>query len=132
HALSGLTGWTAVSGGETRAESVRAGLAALTGPADQAVLIHDAARPMLTTPVITRLLAALDGADGAIPALPVADTLKRGDGCAITDTVDRAELWRAQTPQAFRADRLTAAFANWPDDEAPTDDAAVVERDGGR
>ncbi|WP_421731588.1 bifunctional 2-C-methyl-D-erythritol 4-phosphate cytidylyltransferase/2-C-methyl-D-erythritol 2,4-cyclodiphosphate synthase [Brevundimonas sp.] len=131
-ALSGLSGWAAVSGGETRALSVQAGLAALTGPADQIVLIHDAARPMLTGPVIDRLLNALTDADGAIPALPVPDTLKRGHGGAITDTVDRAELWRAQTPQAFRADRLARAWANWPGDEAPTDDAAVVERDGGR
>jgi len=131
-ALAGLDGWTAVAGGETRAASVKSGLAALNGPADQIVLIHDAARPMLTAPVIERLLSALDAADGAIPALPVADTLKRGAGGAVTNTVDRAELWRAQTPQAFRADRLARAWANWPQDEAPTDDAAVVERDGGR
>jgi len=131
-ALAGLTGWTAVVGGETRADSVRAGLQALTGPADQRVLIHDAARPMLSGEVIQRLLTALETSDGAIPAMPVADTLKRGVDGAITDTIDRAALWRAQTPQAFRADRLIAAWNNWPADETPTDDAAVVERDGGK
>jgi 2-C-methyl-D-erythritol 4-phosphate cytidylyltransferase/2-C-methyl-D-erythritol 2,4-cyclodiphosphate synthase len=130
-ALAGLTGWRAVAGGATRAESVVAGLEALTGPASRPVLIHDAARPFLTGEVVTRLLDALSGADGAIAALPVADTLKRGEDEAIVATVDRAGLWRAQTPQAFRADRLLAAYAAWPDGEAPTDDASVVERDGG-
>ncbi|NBW09634.1 MAG: bifunctional 2-C-methyl-D-erythritol 4-phosphate cytidylyltransferase/2-C-methyl-D-erythritol 2,4-cyclodiphosphate synthase, partial [Caulobacteraceae bacterium] len=65
-ALAGLTGWRSVTGGATRAESVRAGLASLTGPADQIVLIHDAARPLLGAPVIQRLLDALDTADGAL------------------------------------------------------------------
>ena len=131
-ALAGLTGWTAVLGGETRADSVRAGLAALTGAPDQPVLIHDAARPMLSGDVIKRLLKALETSDGALPALPVADTLKRGLDGAVADTVDRSALWRAQTPQAFRANRLIAAWNNWPAGETPTDDAAVVERDGGR
>jgi len=131
-ALAGLTGWRAITGGDTRAGSVRAGLDALDGPADRIVLIHDAARPMLTTEVIQRLLVAVVDADGALPALAVADTLKRGDSGAVINTVDRSDLWRAQTPQAFRADRLRRAWANWPADETPTDDAAVVERDGGR
>ena len=131
-ALSGLKGWRAVIGGTQRADSVRAGLAALTGAPDRLVLIHDAARPFLGKGVIDRLLSALATADGAIPALPVADTLKHGADGVITDTVDRSGLWRAQTPQAFRADRLASAFAAWPDGETPTDDAAVVERDGGR
>ena len=131
-ALNGLTGWKAVVGGETRADSVRAGLQVLTGPADQSVLIHDAARPMLSGEIIQRLLTALETSDGAIPALPVADTLKRGVDGAIAGTVDRSTLWRAQTPQAFRAGRLIAAWQSWPAAETPTDDAAVVERDGGR
>ena len=130
-ALAGLTGWRSVTGGATRAESVRAGLASLTGPTDQIVLIHDAARPLLSAPVIRRLLTALDTADGALPALPVADTLKKTSGDAITGTVDRDGLWRAQTPQAFRRDRLEAAWANWSSAESPTDDCAVVEADGG-
>jgi len=131
-ALAGLTGWRAVDGGETRADSVRNGLSALTGSADQVVMIHDAARAMLSRAVIDRLLTALQTADGAMPALPVADTIKRGADGAITETVDRVDLWRAQTPQAFRLDRLLAAWSRWPTDEIPTDDAAVVERDGGR
>ena len=131
-ALAGLSGWRTVEGGETRADSVRNGLNALTGAPDQVVMIHDAARPMLSRAVIDRLLTALDTAEGAMPALPVADTLKRGADGAITETVDRADLWRAQTPQAFRRDRLLAAWARWPADQTPTDDAAVVERDGSR
>ena len=136
-ALTGLAGWRSVDGGATRADSVRNGLAALGGPEDQVVMIHDAARPGLSQAVIERLLAAIApasgaGADGALPALPVADTLKRGVGGAVAGTVDRADLWRAQTPQAFRLGRLRAAWANWPDNETPTDDCAVVERDGGR
>ena len=131
-ALSGLDGWRSVTGGATRAESVRAGLAVLSGPADQIVLIHDAARPLLSDAVIHRLLEALNTADGALPALPVSDTLKKTSGDAITGTVDRDCLWRAQTPQAFHRDRLEAAWANWPAGETPTDDCAVVERDGGK
>ena len=108
-ALAGLSGWKAVAGGGTRAESVLAGLAALrTGP-DQAVLIHDAARPFVGKAHVDRLLAALDLADGAIPTLPVPDTLKRGDG-VVGETVSRDGLWRAQTPQAFRLGRLRAAY----------------------
>ena len=131
-ALAGLEGWTTVPGGATRAGSVRAGLAALDAAPDDIVLIHDAARPLLPREVIDRLLAAIDGgADGALPVLPVADTIKRGADGVSTATVDRAHLWRAQTPQAFRAGRLAAAWANWPSDQTPTDDAAVVEHDGG-
>jgi 2-C-methyl-D-erythritol 4-phosphate cytidylyltransferase/2-C-methyl-D-erythritol 2,4-cyclodiphosphate synthase len=136
-ALTGLSGWRSVTGGATRADSVRAGLKTLTGPADRIVLIHDAARPLLNGAVIQRLLTALETADGALPALPVADTLKKtaqdkNGGDAITGTVDREHLWRAQTPQAFRRDRLEAAWANWPADQSPTDDCAVVEADGGK
>jgi 2-C-methyl-D-erythritol 4-phosphate cytidylyltransferase/2-C-methyl-D-erythritol 2,4-cyclodiphosphate synthase len=76
-------------------------------------------------------LAALAEADGAVPALPVADTLKRHRG-AVAETVSRDGLWRAQTPQAFRLETLRAAYAAWPAGEEPTDDAGVVERHGGR
>src|SRR6266481_65137 len=129
-ALQGLTGWRAVTGGKTRAESVQAGLAALTCSRNQPVLVHDAARPFVTRVHVDRLLAALDLADGAVPALPVPDTLKRGEGL-IDETVNREGLWRAQTPQAFRLGRLKAAYRRWPTTEEPTDDASVMERAGG-
>ena len=129
-ALAGLSGWRAVVGGAERADSVRAGLAALSGAADRSVLVHDAARPFLSAEVVRRLLDALPGADGAIAALPLSDTVKKGAD-RIDSTVDRTGLWRAQTPQAFRADRLKAAYAAWLAGSPPTDDAAVVEQDGG-
>ncbi|MBV9996559.1 MAG: bifunctional 2-C-methyl-D-erythritol 4-phosphate cytidylyltransferase/2-C-methyl-D-erythritol 2,4-cyclodiphosphate synthase [Caulobacteraceae bacterium] len=132
-ALAGLPRWRAVAGGETRAQSVRNGLAALEGDEESIVLVHDAARPLLTQPAIQRLLVALETAPGAILALPLADTLKRDDGAgAIAGTADRAGLWRAQTPQAFRLGALRAAFAAWPEGETPTDEASLAERDGMR
>lgn len=129
--LAGTPNAQAVPGGATRALSVQAGLAALKAEADTPVLIHDAARPFVARAHIEPLLAALTSADGAVPALPVADTLKRGAG-AIEATVSREGLWRAQTPQAFRLAALRDAYAAWPADAEPTDDAAVVERAGGR
>ena len=130
-ALSGLAGWKAVAGGKTRAESVQAGLAAITVPETLPVLIHDAARPFVTRRHVDALLAALEHADGAILTLPVPDTLKRGDG-HVDETVSRDGLWRAQTPQAFKTEHLKAAYRNWPAGEEPTDDASVMERAGGR
>ncbi len=129
-ALAGLDGWTTARGGATRADSVQAGLHAVDGPADEPVLVHDAARPFVSADHVRALLAALETADGALPAQPVADTLKRQDGDAVT-TTSREGLWRAQTPQAFRRDRLLAAYAAWTGGE-PTDDAQVVEAAGGR
>lgn len=129
-ALEGLENWRAVTGGKTRADSVQAGLAAITAGRNQPILVHDAARPFVTREHVDRLLAALDLADGAVPALPVPDTLKRGD-VLVDETVSREGLWRAQTPQAFRFGRLKAAYRRWPTGEEPTDDAAVVERAGG-
>ena len=129
--LSGLPRWCAVPGGAQRADSVQAGLAALSGDEDEPVLVHDAARPLVTPEHVRAVLAALKGADGAILALPVADTLKRG-GPSIEATVPRDGLWRALTPQAFRKAPLLAAYAAWPGDAEPTDDAAIVERAGGR
>lgn len=128
--LSGLVRWRAVAGGAQRADSVQAGLKALAGPADEAVLVHDAARPLVTPTHVHAVLAALETADGAILALPVADTLKRGAGM-IEGTVPREGLWRAQTPQAFRRAALLDAYARWPGDAEPTDDAAIIERAGG-
>ena len=131
-ALDGLSGWRAVVGGASRADSVRAGLAALGGPDTRPVLVHDAARPFLSAAVIARCVAALNEADGALPALPVADSLRRATDGIVSGAVEREALWRAQTPQAFRLKTLTDAFAAWPADEAATDEATVVERNGGR
>lgn len=131
-ALEGLTGWRPVRGGATRAESVRAGLAALSGADGEPVLIHDAARPFLSVEVIARLLEGLSDADGALPALPVADSLRRGDEDMVVGAVDRENLWRAQTPQAFRLKTIRDAYAAWPENQTATDEAAVVERTGGR
>jgi 2-C-methyl-D-erythritol 4-phosphate cytidylyltransferase/2-C-methyl-D-erythritol 2,4-cyclodiphosphate synthase len=130
-ALAGLAGWRLTVGGAARSDSVKAGLAALSCGDDALVLVHDAARPLLRAEHVERLLAALEDAPGAILALPLADTLKRDDGAArITDTVPRAGLWRAQTPQGFRLGALKAAFAAWPVAEEPTDEAIVLERAG--
>ncbi|MBU3974505.1 MAG: bifunctional 2-C-methyl-D-erythritol 4-phosphate cytidylyltransferase/2-C-methyl-D-erythritol 2,4-cyclodiphosphate synthase [Alphaproteobacteria bacterium] len=131
-ALTGLAGWRLAAGGATRADSVRSGLAALGGPDDRPVLIHDAARPLLGGAVIRRTIEALAEADGALPALPVADSLRRATDGAISGAVERDSLWRAQTPQAFRYRTIVDAYAAWPADEAAADEAAVVERAGGR
>lgn len=121
---------TPVLGGASRQDSVRAGLQALKGDAPSAVLIHDAARPFVTADVIDRVLGALSAGRGAIAALPVADTLKRsGAGQIVRGTVERAELWRAQTPQGFEfapiLDAHEAAFAAGRTEFS--DDAAVAE-----
>jgi 2-C-methyl-D-erythritol 4-phosphate cytidylyltransferase/2-C-methyl-D-erythritol 2,4-cyclodiphosphate synthase len=129
--LAGLNGWQLAIGGATRALSVKAGLAVLAADADMPVLIHDAARPLVNQTHVRELLAALQDADAALPALPVADTLRRALDSR-TETVSRDGLYRAQTPQAARAGRLAQAYANWAGLEEPTDDAAVVEADGGR
>jgi 2-C-methyl-D-erythritol 4-phosphate cytidylyltransferase len=124
----------AVAGGRTRAESVRAGLREV--PEDAAVvLVHDAARPLVTDEVIERVLRALDeGWDGAIPGLPVADTVKRVEADQIVETVDRSLLRTVQTPQAFVAPTLRRALQ--PSGSEPrggwTDCSAAVEAHGGR
>jgi 2-C-methyl-D-erythritol 4-phosphate cytidylyltransferase len=118
-----------VEGGETRSDSVRAGLRAIPGDAD-VVVVHDAARPLATRSLFEAVVAAVgDGADAAVPGLPVADTLKRVASGRVVDTVDRGELVAVQTPQAFRASVLRAAHAGSDD---ATDDAALVEAVGGR
>lgn len=117
-------------GGATRQDSVRAGLQALKRDAPQLVLIHDAARPFVTSDLIDRVIAALASNSGAIAALPVADTLKQvGAGGIVRGTVNRAGLWRAQTPQGFDftaiLDAHEAAFAAGR--TGFSDDAAVAE-----
>jgi 2-C-methyl-D-erythritol 4-phosphate cytidylyltransferase / 2-C-methyl-D-erythritol 2,4-cyclodiphosphate synthase len=119
-----------VEGGASRTASVRAGLAAI-GDAD-AILIHDAARPGLSPATVSALLNALASADGAAPALPVTDSLRRVDADArVIGEVEREGLMRVQTPQAFRADVLRAAYAALGD-TVMSDDLAVVRAHGGR
>ena len=118
-----------VEGGNTRTESVRAGLRALQPHAPQSVLIHDAARPGLGQSVIEELLTALGEADAAAPALPVSDALKDRSGPALR-TVARDHLVRVQTPQAFRWQVISDAYASATD--AAVDDLALVEASGAK
>jgi len=131
HAPAGCHG---VRGGVTRSHSVRAALAAAA--AAERVLVHDAARPLLEPELVRRTLAALEhdgGADAAIAAAPVTDTVKRADGArTVLETLPRAGLWAIQTPQAFRRRALERALAVGDDVlAAATDDAWLVERAGG-
>ncbi|HSP72605.1 MAG TPA: 2-C-methyl-D-erythritol 4-phosphate cytidylyltransferase [Gaiellaceae bacterium] len=120
-----------IAGGAARADSVRAGLAEV--PEDAAVvLVHDAARPLLSDEVIERVLQPLaEGFDGAVPGLPVADTVKRVKGGVVVETLDRTELVAVQTPQAFLAPALRSALAS-DDSSQATDCASSVEARGGR
>jgi len=115
-----------VIGGATRRQSVANGLAAID--ADR-VLIHDAARPFLPGAVIDRLLVALDNARGAVPVLPVADTLAEA-GESLGPTVDRDRLARVQTPQAFHMHAIRAAHAAWDASREATDDAQIARAAG--
>jgi 2-C-methyl-D-erythritol 4-phosphate cytidylyltransferase len=120
-----------ITGGEMRADSVRAGIGEV--PSDAAVaVVHDAARPLVPSDVIERVIAPLgEGWDGAVPALPIADTLKRaGDGGAVAETVSRDGLYGVQTPQAFVTETLRSALASPVDDAS--DCARFVEAAGGR
>ncbi|HUA12083.1 MAG TPA: 2-C-methyl-D-erythritol 4-phosphate cytidylyltransferase [Solirubrobacteraceae bacterium] len=128
-------GVTAVTGGPSRSHSVRAALAA-AGDGDP-VLVHDAARPLVTAELAAAVLARLAsdaGAAGAIAAAPVTDTIKRADEHgAVSETLSRGGLWAVQTPQVFRRAALARALA--ADDAtlaAATDDAQLIEREGGR
>lgn len=122
-----------VGGGDSRRESVRLGLASLQAERPDMVLVHDAARPFVTAALIDRVIDALGRSKGAIAALPVHDTLKSGGDGFIAATVDRAGLWRAQTPQGFHFADILAAHENCalnPPAVEPTDDAAVAEQAG--
>ena len=119
-----------VAGGETRSESVRLALEDVPGDA-AVVLVHDAARPLLPEAVIERVLAPLsEGWDGAVPGLPVADTVKRVDGDQVVETLPRSALVATQTPQAFVAPVLREALAG--DVSHASDCASLVEARGGR
>ena len=122
------TGVDVVAGGATRSDSVRAGLERV--PIDaEVVLVHDAARPLASRALFAAVIGAVRaGADAAIPALPIVDTVKRVDGEHVVETVRRDDLVVVQTPQAFRADALRKAHAAA---DVSTDDAALVEVAGG-
>ncbi len=128
-AAAGLSLPEPIDGGPTRQDSVRLGLEALAAESPDLVLIHDGARPFAETALISRVVRALSLHAGAIPALPVHDTLKRGEDGLIRDTVPRAGLWRAQTPQGFHFPAILAAHRAAAGHDL-TDDAAVAERAG--
>jgi len=113
-----------VPGGATRSESVRAGLAAID-PLAEIVVVHDAARPLAPPELFDLVIDTVRaGADGAVPAVPISDTVKRVEDDRVVETVERDGLVGVQTPQAFRADRLRAAHDAGGD---ATDDAAFIE-----
>jgi 2-C-methyl-D-erythritol 4-phosphate cytidylyltransferase len=120
----------AVTGGATRSESVQHALAEVPEDAT-VVLVHDAARPLITDGVIERVITSLgDGWDGAVPVLPIADTVKRIDGDSVVETLERNGLVAVQTPQSFTAPVLREALAG--DVSAAPDCASLVEARGGR
>jgi 2-C-methyl-D-erythritol 4-phosphate cytidylyltransferase len=129
-------GTTAVVGGRVRSQSVSAALAA-SGAGDP-VIVHDAARPLATPELFSRVLAELDSGDceAVIAATPVSDTIKEvgDDGRTVVGTLDRSRLWAAQTPQVFRRAPLERALLDASDDvlAAATDEAWLIERAGGR
>jgi 2-C-methyl-D-erythritol 4-phosphate cytidylyltransferase len=125
--------YEAVTGGSSRSASVRNALAAV--PDAEIAIVHDAARPLLTTDLVERCVAAIHapGVDGSIAAAPVTDTVKEADASGrVLQTLDRSRLWAVQTPQVFWADKLRAALdADERVLAAATDDAALVEEAGG-
>ena len=131
-ARGGDAGYAGVPGGATRSESVRRALAA--APPSDAVVVHDAARPLVEPALFRAALAALEDADAAVAAAQVTDTVKEaGPDHVVAATLDRRRLWAIQTPQAFRRDALERALDVGDDVlAAATDDAWLVERAGGR
>ncbi len=128
-AVAGIAVMPPVAGGAERQDSVRLGLEALVPHDPARALIHDAARPFPDPALIGRVLDALDRTPAAIPALPLGDTIKRVVDGAIRETIDRAQLWRAQTPQGFHFAAILAAHRA-ASGRALTDDAAVAEAAG--
>ncbi|MGH7163553.1 MAG: IspD/TarI family cytidylyltransferase, partial [Planctomycetota bacterium] len=119
-----LPGWKLVPGGDRRRDSVALGVAALAEEA-RFVLVHDAARPLVTPDVVARVLEAARRAGAAVPAIPLADTIKRVEGGWARETLDRTSLVAVQTPQGFSVELLRRALAAGARDA--TDEAALVE-----
>jgi 2-C-methyl-D-erythritol 4-phosphate cytidylyltransferase / 2-C-methyl-D-erythritol 2,4-cyclodiphosphate synthase len=128
-AMTGLSLLPAVPGGAERQDSVRLGLEALATRQPDRVLIHDGARPFPDAALIDRVIDGLDRASAAIPALPLGDTIKRAADGRVLETIDRSQLWRAQTPQGFHFDAILAAHRQMAG-RVLTDDAAVAEAAG--
>ena len=128
-AVAGLAILPSVPGGAARQDSVRIGLEALAAYKPGSVLIHDGARPFPNRELIDRVIDGLDEAAAVVPCLPLRDTVKRAEGRAIRETVDRSGLWRAQTPQGFHFEAILAAHHAAAGHEL-TDDAAVAEAAG--
>lgn len=122
---------TVVSGGETRAVSVRNGLAELPDECS-VVLVHDAARPFVTRDVIDRVIERARGGTSCLAAVRMSDTVKKANGDVVLETVDRSHLWRAQTPQGFPRKVLEDAYAAFGDTVEATDESALVEASGAR
>ncbi|MDE2410605.1 MAG: bifunctional 2-C-methyl-D-erythritol 4-phosphate cytidylyltransferase/2-C-methyl-D-erythritol 2,4-cyclodiphosphate synthase [Sphingomonadales bacterium] len=129
-ALDGIAGVNLITGGETRQQSVRRALEALGQAAPDIVLIHDAARPIVPMPVLDRLIAALESQPGAIPVLPVVDSLAHADGPLMGEPARREDLRRVQTPQAFHFPAILAAHRAWPGEAQAGDDAQVARAAG--
>lgn len=130
-ATAGLENILFVEGGDTRRASVASGLEALALDPPEAVLIHDAARPSVPLAVVERVLSALEHHAGAIPALPLIDTIARTQNGVMTGQEDRSTLARVQTPQGFRFAEILAAHRAWDSETEPTDDAQVLRQSGG-
>jgi 2-C-methyl-D-erythritol 4-phosphate cytidylyltransferase len=131
HVARGILGRGAhvIEGGDTRRESVACGLGLA---AASTVVVHDAVRPLVSAELVTRVVDALGEADGAVAAVPVEETIKRADDRNVIETVDRTNLWRAQTPQVFKTSVLRAAHDRAAAEGfEPTDDAQLVEWFGG-
>ncbi len=130
-ALAALTGYEVVIGGATRQESVRNGLSAIAAAGGaKNILIHDAARPFLSSKMISSLVSALGAESAAIPVLPAIDTMINASDGRAGDTVDRNMLWRVQTPQAFDFEKLVQAHSQWIGSNDATDDAQIFRAAG--
>jgi 2-C-methyl-D-erythritol 4-phosphate cytidylyltransferase / 2-C-methyl-D-erythritol 2,4-cyclodiphosphate synthase len=131
-ASEGLEVARPITGGETRQDSCRVGIAACVGIGVQRVLIHDAARPFASADLISHVIAELDRSDGVVPGLPIADTVKLAPGGLVERTIDRQSLWSVQTPQGFALEAIHAAHSKAHEQKMRglTDDAAVAEKFG--